>query len=99
MNAIRHGEIQSLQNISLYKEFLSYSELNFPKSVQDIVESMSEEALKFRTVYNKLTISNIESIKNTAKTWNDNAEGFTDLNRKIMHYWLSAFSPKKTSQI
>ena len=74
---------------------MSDSGLNFLKSAQDIVESMSEEALKLRTVYNKLAISNIESIKNTAKTWNDNAEGFTDLNRKIMHYWLSAFSPKR----
>jgi len=55
-------------NTSLYKEFLSDSGLNFPKSAQDIVESVSEEALKFRTVYNKLAISNIESIKNTTKT-------------------------------
>ncbi len=82
-------------NTSLYKEFLSDSGLNFPKSARDIVESMSEEALKFRSAYNKLAISNIESIKNTAKTWNDNAETFADLNRKIMHYWLSAFSPKR----
>lgn len=82
-------------NTSLYKEFLTDSGLNFPKGAQDIVESMSEEALKFRSVYNKLAISNIESIKNSAKTWNDNAETFADLNRKIMHYWLSAFSPKR----
>ncbi len=82
-------------NTSLYKEFLSDSGLNFPKSAQDIVASVSEEALKLRTIYNKLAISNIESIKNTAKTWNDNAEAFSDLNKKIMHYWLSAFSPKR----
>ena len=82
-------------NTSLYKEFLTDSGLNFPKSAQDIVESVSEEVLKFRTVYNKLAISNIESIKNTAKTWNENAEEFTNLNRKIMRYWLSAFSPKR----
>ena len=82
-------------NTLLYKVFWSDSGLNFPKSAQDIVVSMGEEALKFRTVYNKLAISNIESVKNTAKTWNENAEEFTDLNRKIMHYWLSAFSPKR----
>ena len=41
-------------NTSLYKEFLFYSGLNFPKNGQDIVESMSEEALKFRIIYNKL---------------------------------------------
>ena len=82
-------------NTLLYKVFWSDSGLNFPKSAQDIVVSMGEEALKFRAVYNKLAISNIESVKNTAKTWNENAEEFTDLNRKIMHYWLSAFSPKR----
>ena len=82
-------------NTSLYKEFLSNSGYGFPKGAQDIVESLSEEALKYRSVFNKLAISNIESVKNTAKTWNDNADAFGELNRKIMHYWLSGFSPKR----
>jgi hypothetical protein len=82
-------------NTTLYKEFLNNSGSTFPKSAQDLVENVSEEALKFRSIYNKLAISNIESIKNTSKTWNDNAETFVDLNRKIMHYWLSVFSSKK----
>ncbi len=82
-------------NTSLYKEFLSNSGYQFPKSAKDIVENMSAEALKFRSVYNKLTISNIENMKNTAKTWNDNADTFVDLNQKIMHHWLEAFSPKR----
>jgi hypothetical protein len=81
-------------NTTLYKEFLNNSGSTFPKSAQDLVENVSEEALKFRSIYNKLAISNIESIKNTSKTWNDNAETFVDLNRKIMHYWLSVFSSK-----
>ncbi len=82
-------------NTTLYKEFLNNSGSAFPKSAQDLVENVSEEALKFRSIYNKLTISNIESIKNTSKTWNDNAETFVDLNRKIIHYWLSVFSSKR----
>ena len=81
-------------NTTLYKEFLNNSGSTFPKSAQDLVENVSEEALKFRSMYNKFTISNIESIKNTSKTWNDNAETFVDLNRKIMHYWLSVLSSK-----
>ncbi|NQV39592.1 MAG: hypothetical protein HQ505_03500 [Nitrosopumilus sp.] len=81
-------------NTTLYKEFLNNSGSTFPKSAQDLVENVSEEALKFRSMYNKFTISHIESIKNTSKTWNDNAETFVDLNRKIMHYWLSVFSSK-----
>lgn len=82
-------------NTTLYKEFLNNSGSTFPKSAQDLVENVSEEALKVRSMYNKFTISNIESIKNTSKTWNDNAETFVDLNRKIMHYWLSVFSSKR----
>ena len=72
-------------NTSLYKEFLSNSGYGFPKGAQDIVESLSEEALKYRSVFNKLAISNIESVKNAAKTWNDNADAFVELNRKITH--------------
>ena len=84
-------------NTALYKEFLSNSGYNFmsSKAAKDIFENMSDEALKFRALWNKFTISNIESVKNNAKTWNDNADAFADLNRKIMHYWLSTFSPKK----
>lgn len=83
-------------NTSLYKEFLTDSGLNFPKGTLDIVKSGCEEVLKFRSVCNKLAISNIKSVKNTTKTWNDNAESFADMNRKIMHYWFSAFTPKKS---
>ena len=57
---------------------------------------MGEETTKYRTVCNKLVISNIEYVKNTAKTWNDNADAFVELNRKIMHYWLSTFSPNRS---
>ncbi|MDF2424762.1 MAG: hypothetical protein OPY08_06725 [Nitrosopumilus sp.] len=82
-------------NTSLCKEFLNISGSTFPKTAQDLVENMSEEALKFRSMCNKLVISNIESIKNATKAWNDNADTFVELNRKIMHYWLSVFSPKR----
>ncbi len=82
-------------NTTLYKEFLNNSGSTFPKSAQDLVENVSEETLKFRSIYNKLAILNIKSIKNTSKAWNDNAETFVDLNRKIMHYWLSVFSLKR----
>lgn len=82
-------------NTSLYKEFISTSGFEIPNTTNDILKNMSEEGLKYREVCNKLAISNIESIKNSAKTWNDNADSFVELNRKIMHFWLSAFSPKR----
>lgn len=83
-------------NTSLYTEFLSSSGYKFPKAAKDILNTMGEETTKYRTVCNKLVISNIEYVKNTAKTWNDNADAFVELNRKIMHYWLSTFSPNRS---
>ncbi|MGH1568914.1 MAG: hypothetical protein ACRBBZ_07030 [Nitrosopumilus sp.] len=82
-------------NTSLFKEFVNTSEFQMPKATNDLLKSMSEEGLKYREVCNKLAISNIESVKNSTKTWNDNADTFVELNRKIMHFWLSAFSPKR----
>ena len=82
-------------NTSLYKEFINTSGFEMPKVTNDILKSMSEEGLKYREVCNKLAISNIESVKNSTKTWNDNADSFVELNRKIMHFWLSAFSRKR----
>ena len=81
-------------NASLYKEFLVTLGYKFPKESKDMVESMSEEALKLRAIYNKIAISNMEFMKNTIKAWNDNADTFVVLNHKILHYWVGAFSPK-----
>ena len=84
-------------NISLQKEFQSTSGLNYaiPEAAKSLVENMSEETVKYRAYCNKITIANIESAKKNAKTINDSAELFIDLNRKIMHYWVSAFFPKR----
>ena len=84
-------------NIELQKEFLNTSEFNYviPDGAKAIVENMSEETVKYRAFCNKIIIANIELAKKNTKTWNDNADSFIDLNRKIMHFWLSAFSPKR----
>lgn len=83
-------------NTSLYTEFLSSSGYKIPKAAKEILNTMGEETTKYRTVCNKLAISNIEYTKNMTKTWNDNADAFVELNRKIMHYWLSTFSLKRS---
>ena len=84
-------------NISLHKEFLDKSGLDYATldSMKSLVGTVGEEALKYRTYYKNIAIANIESAKQNAKTLNDNAELFTDMNRKVMHYWMSAFFPKR----
>jgi hypothetical protein len=83
-------------NVSLQKEFLVKTGFNYviPDSAKSIIENTLREAVKYRELANKITISNIESTKNNFKSWNDNAETFVDLNRKIMNYCASALLPK-----
>lgn len=83
-------------NILLQKEFLEKSGFNYviPDSAKSILENMLREAVKFRELSNKITVSNIESVRNNFKSWNNNAESFVDLNRKIMNYWASTLLPK-----
>ena len=84
-------------NISLQKEFLSTSGLDyvFPEAAKSLVANMGEEAARYRKYCNKITIANIESTKKNAKKLNDNAELFVDFNRKIMQYWTSVFYQKR----
>ena len=72
-------------NISLQKEFVKSSNFNFtiPESYKSLIENMSEETVKYRSLCNKIIISTIESGKKNVKTWNDNTDIFMDLNRKI----------------
>jgi len=83
-------------NVSLQKEVAEKSGYNFtlPKTAQDIIMNMGDEIIKYRLTSNKIAIKTIESGKKNVKAWNDNANAFVDLNRKIMQYWLTIFIPK-----
>lgn len=85
--------------LSLQKEFVSKSgfDYKFPDPAKDILENVSDETIKFRSALHKLTIANIEHGKNYAKTLNDNADAFVDLNKKIMQNWISTFMPNKNN--
>lgn len=84
-------------NISLHKEFLEKSGLDsgVTNAAKSLVENVSEEALRYRAYSKKIAIANIGTAKQNVKTLNDNAELFTDFNRKMMRYWMSAFSSKR----
>ncbi|MBT8173256.1 MAG: hypothetical protein KJN83_04280, partial [Nitrosopumilus sp.] len=69
-----------------------------PKITQKIIDNVGEEIVKYRLASIKFAISSIESVTKNVKTWNDNANVFVDLNRKIMHNWLSPFIPKSDTQ-
>ena len=83
--------------LALQKEFFNKSgfDYSFPKTAREIIENMSEETIKFRSLIHKMIITSIEQNKNYAKTLNDNSNTFVDLNKKIIENWVSMF---KTNQ-
>jgi len=83
-------------NLSLFKEFASKSKYDYSTSapLNSIISNLHEEATKYRDVYNKTIVSTIEASKKNAKIWNDNAKSFEESNKKIMQFWLSAFTMK-----
>ena len=83
--------------LSLQKEFFNKSGFNysFPDATKNVIENMSDETIKFRSILHKMTIANIEQGKNYAKTLNDNSNIFVDLNRKILKNWISMFKPNQ----
>ena len=83
-------------NLSLFKEFASKSKYNYSTStpLHSIISNLHEEATKYRDTYNKIVVSTIETSKKNAKTWNDNAKSFEESNKKIMQFWMSAFTMK-----
>ena len=85
--------------LSLQKEFFNKSGLDcsVPDTAKDIIENMSDETIKFRSILHKMTIANIEQGKNYAKTLNDNSGTFVDLNKKIMSNWISMLKTNQNS--
>jgi hypothetical protein len=83
-------------NLTLYKEFTANSafDFTFPESDQKIIENVNDEIVKYRAMCHKITIKSINAGKENAKTWNDNAKTFDEMNKKILHFWLSVFTPK-----
>ena len=84
-------------NISLYREFLEKSGLDnaISDAAKSLVENVGDEAMKYRDYCRKVAIGNIRTAKQNVKTLNDNAELYADMNRKMMNYWMSAFSSKR----
>jgi len=83
--------------LSLQKEFFTDSgfDYSFSDDAKNLIENVSDETIKFRSIMHKIIVANIEQGKNYAKTLNDNSGTFVELNRKIMQNWISMFSPKQ----
>ena len=86
-------------NIFLHREFVNKTGLNFvlPEFAQKMFESMNDELVMARTVRDKISIATLDAVKRNIKMWNDNASIFANLDKNVMQFWISAFTPKPKS--
>ena len=82
--------------ITLQKEYAKKAGIisNIPQTTQKIIHDTTEELVKATSIQNQITIATIDATQQNIKTFNDNAKFFTDLNRNILQFWLSAFTTK-----
>ncbi len=83
--------------ITLQQEFANKSGINttVPEAALKAIRDTNEEVVKSYSVQNQVFLAAIDATKQNVKTFNDNAKSFADMNKNIMRYWISAFTPTR----
>jgi len=83
--------------ITLQKEFATKAGIttNVPAAALKVIQDTTEEAVKSASINNQIALAAIDATQQNIKTFNDNAKAFADLNKNILHSWISAFTTSK----
>lgn len=84
--------------MTLQQEFANKSGINttVPEAALKAIRDTNEEIVKSYSVQNQVFLAAIDATKQNVKTFNDNAKSFADMNKNIMRYWISAFTPTRS---
>ena len=84
-------------NISVQKEFAKKMGLNIEQSAEagKFVSSLTDSAIKARTVRDEIVLTSIDTAKENVREWNKRSQEFIDMNRKIAQSWISSFTPRQ----
>ena len=84
-------------NILLQKQFTENLGLkqDISENSWKILEDIHEEIKKSRAMNYKLLVSAIEINKKNIKTWNQNADNFSEFNKKTIEFWTSLLNSKQ----
>jgi len=103
LTELQEEYLQAFENmfkasISVQKEFASKTGLSIEKSTEadKFVSSVTESAIKARTVRDEIVLTSIDTAKENVKEWNKRSQDFIDLNRKIMQQFISSFTTRQS---
>ena len=83
-------------SIALQREFANKTGINtaLPEATETAVRKTNEQISKVQDVQNKVVLATIDATRQNIKTFNENAKAFADLNKNVMHSWITAFTPR-----
>ncbi|MCS5527981.1 MAG: hypothetical protein NZ747_01755 [Nitrosopumilus sp.] len=98
---IQQELLQSFENmvnfsIPLQKEFVNKMDItsNNYTPILHVIDDVSEEFVKITSIQNQIMLTIFDAIQQNIKISNDNIKSFADLNKNILHSWISSFTPK-----
>ena len=98
---VQQEYLQAFENvvgstITLQQEYVKKAGIatNIPEATLKVIHDTTEEFVKAASLQNQVTLASIDATQQNIKTFNDNAKSFADLNRNILHSWISAFATK-----
>lgn len=65
------------------------------EATSKIISNTTDATIKALSVRDEVVLSSIDTWKDNVKEWNNRSQSFVDLNKKIIHSWISTFSPTK----
>lgn len=83
-------------SISLQQELAKETGTNteLSESARNSIVDINKQLIKVNSTHDQMLQTTNDMINQNIRTWNDNANAFTDLSRNIMQYWLSTLVQK-----
>ena len=82
--------------ISVQKEFANKTGINsnIPDAALTAIKNTNMEINKAYSLQTQMIQTSLDTTKQNIQTFNENAKSFADLNKNIIHSWMSIFTPR-----
>ena len=82
--------------LTLQKEYVDASGMtkNIPDNFIQMIQNVTEKIIKTMSIQNQMLLTTIDTTQDGIKTFNDNVQSFTDLNKHVLKSWMSVFPAK-----
>ena len=83
--------------ITMQQEFAQKSGLStdIPEAAKTVIVDFNKQIIQASTIQNQIAKTVIEATTQNVKSFNDNVEAFTDLNKNIVQSWITTFTPTR----